>query len=147
MPRRARLRIAAVPLHLIQRGNNRSACFFDQVDYTFYLDHLRELTLKFSCAVHAYVLVTNHVHLLMTAAKDDGPSLLMKHLGQRYVQYVNRLYGRSGTMWEGRFRSSIVQQRAYLLRWATPIRNAREPIARCLAPFSTQQIYRRFVPR
>jgi len=80
MPRRARLRIAAVPLHLIQRGNNRSACFFDQVDYTFYLDHLRELTLKFSCAVHAYVLMTNHVHLLMTAAKDDGPSLLMKHL-------------------------------------------------------------------
>jgi putative transposase len=108
--------MAAVPLHLIQRGNNRSACFFDDADYSVYLDHLHELAVKFRCAVHAYVLMTNHVHLLVTAACADGPSLLMKHLGQRYVQYVNRVYRRSGTMWEGRFRSSIVQQRLYLLR-------------------------------
>ena len=115
MPRRARLRMAGRPLHLIQRGNNRSVCFFDDGDRNVYLGHLRELAPKFSCAVHAYVLMSNHVHLLVTPDCEDGPSLLMKHLGQRYVQYVNRVHGRSGTMWEGRFRSSIVQERAYFL--------------------------------
>lgn len=116
MPRRARLRIAGLPLHLIQRGNNRSACFYADEDYGLYLHHLEELSRKFCCAVHAYVLMTNHVHLLLTPARKDGPSLLMKHLGQRYVQYINKAYRRSGTLWEGRFRSSIVQQQGYLLR-------------------------------
>ena len=116
MPRRARLRLAGLPLHLIQRGNNRSACFYADEDYSLYLHHLEELSRKFRCAVHAYVLMTNHVHLLLTPARKDGPSLLMKHLGQRYVQYVNRTYRRSGTLWEGRFRSSIVQEQGYMLR-------------------------------
>lgn len=116
MPRRARLRIAGLPLHLIQRGNNRSACFHADEDRSLYLHHLTELSCKFGCAVHAYVLMTNHVHLLLTPADKEGPSLLMKHLGQRYVQYINKTYRRSGTLWEGRFRSSIVQKRGYLLR-------------------------------
>jgi len=116
MPRRARLRVAGLPLHLIQRGNNRSACFYADEDYALYLHHLEELSRKFRCAVHAYVLMTNHVHLLLTPACKDGPSLLMKHLGQRYVQYINKTYRRSGTLWEGRFRSSIVQEQGYLLR-------------------------------
>jgi len=116
MPRRARLKVAGLPLHIIQRGNNRSACFYADEDYALYLHHLVVLAREFHCAVHAYVLMTNHVHLLLTAALPDGPSLLMKHLGQRYVQYVNRSYRRSGTLWEGRFRSSIVQERGYFLR-------------------------------
>jgi putative transposase len=116
MPRRARLRLAGLPLHIIQRGNNRTACFFADKDCAFYLHHLGELSREFHCALHAYVLMTNHVHLLLTPAYPDGPSLLMKHLGQRYVQYVNRAYQRSGTLWEGRFRSSIVQEQAYFLR-------------------------------
>ncbi len=116
MPRRARLRIAGAPLHIIQRGNNRSACFFDDHDYDCYLHHLKELALRHTCSIHAYVMMTNHVHLLLTPARPDGASLLMKHLGQRYVQYVNRVYERSGTLWEGRFRSSIVQAETYLLR-------------------------------
>ena len=116
MPRRARLRVAGLPLHLIQRGNNRSVCFYADEDYSLYLHYLEELSRKFRCAVHAYVLMTNHVHLLLTPSRKDGPSLLMKHLGQRYVQYVNRTYRRSGTLWEGRFRSSIVQEQGYLLR-------------------------------
>src|SRR3970040_949442 len=111
MPRRARLKVAGLPLHIIQRGNNRSACFYAEEDYALYLHHLGELARELHCAVHAYVLMTNHVHLLLTSALPDGPSLLMKHLGQRYVQYVNRSYQRSGTLWEGRFRSSIVQER------------------------------------
>lgn len=116
VPRRARLRLANVPLHIIQRGNNRGACFFADKDYLVYLRHLRELATHFACFVHAYVLMTNHVHLLLTSRELDGASSLMKHLGQRYVQYVNRTYKRSGTLWEGRFRSSIVQVDIYLLR-------------------------------
>jgi putative transposase len=116
MPRRARLRLAGRALHLIQRGNNRTACFNAEEDYALYLHHLAEQAEKFGCAVHAYVLMTNHVHLLLTPLTADAPSLLMKHLGQRYVQYINRTYRRSGTLWEGRFRSSIVQDQHYLLR-------------------------------
>jgi putative transposase len=116
MPRRARLRIAGTPLHIIQRGNNRCACFFTGHDYGCYLHHLEELAVRYPCSIHAYVLMTNHVHLLLTPRRPDGASLLMKHLGQRYVQYVNRVYERSGTLWEGRFRSSIVQAETYLLR-------------------------------
>jgi putative transposase len=116
VPRRARLRIADMPLHIIQRGNNRGACFFADEDYFVYLRHLHELAARFACSVHAYVLMTNHVHLLLTSRDTDGASSVMKHLGQRYVQYVNRTYKRSGTLWEGRFRSSIVQAEIYLLR-------------------------------
>lgn len=116
MPRRARLRFAGVPLHVIQRGNNRITCFFAEQDYRFYLHHLEELAQRFECSVHAYVLMTNHVHLLITPSETDSASLLMKHLGQRYVQYVNRVYRRSGTLWEGRFKSSLVQRQDYLLK-------------------------------
>jgi len=116
MPRRARLRFAGAPLHIIQRGNNRSACFFADHDYGCYLHHLEELAARYTCSIHAYVMMTNHVHLLLTPGRPDGASLLMKHLGQRYVQYVNRVYDRRGTLWEGRFRSSIVQAETYLLR-------------------------------
>jgi putative transposase len=115
MPRRARLTLPGVPLHLIQRGNNRQACFFTDEDYRFYLDWLAEHADKNGCRVHAYVLMTNHVHLLISADRADASGALMKALGQRYVQYVNRVYRRSGTLWEGRFRSCPFQEEAYLL--------------------------------
>ena len=115
MPRRARIMLPGVPVHLIQRGNNRGACFFADEDHELYLDALRDLAEKFSCAVHAYVLMTNHVHLLMTGQEPDGVSLLMKNLGQRYVQHVNRTYRRSGTLWDGRFRSCLTQSESYVL--------------------------------
>jgi putative transposase len=115
MPRRARLRACGLPLHLIQRGNNHCPCFHSAADYQRYLHYLKELSRQFCCAVHAYVLMTNHAHILLTPAHEDGPSLLMKHLGQRYVQYFNRTHRRSGTLWEGRFRSSIVQTQRFLL--------------------------------
>jgi putative transposase len=91
MPRRARLRRAGVPLHLIQRGNNRSACFFAEDDYALHLRHLRELSREFGCRVHAYVRMTNHVHILLTPRAADSASLTMKRLGPRYAQYVNRI--------------------------------------------------------
>ena len=115
MPRRARIALADVPLHVIQRGNNRQACFFADDDYRFYLDQLKQCAQRAGCAVHAYVLMTNHVHLLLTPSEADAAGRLMKLLGQRYVQHVNRRYRRSGTLWEGRFRSCIVQDEAYLL--------------------------------
>lgn len=115
MPRRQRLQIAGLPVHIIQRGNNRQACFFADEDYLFFLDHLARIAKRFRCALHAYVLMTNHFHLLLSSELKSGPSLLMKFLGQRYVQYVNRTYKRSGSLWEGRFRSSLVQTERYVL--------------------------------
>ena len=115
MPRRARLSFPGIPWHIIQRGNNRSVCFHAEEDYQFYLHYLKEFADKFGCALHAYVLMTNHVHLLLTPAREDSAALMMKHLGQRYVQYVNRSYRRTGTLWEGRFRSCLTQSEDYVL--------------------------------
>jgi putative transposase len=115
MPRRARLAVAGIPWHIIQRGVNRGACFFAEDDYRFYLHYLREYSRDFGCEVHAYVLMTNHVHLLLTPVEADSASRMMKHLGQRYVQYVNRVSTRTGTLWEGRFRSCLTQAEDYVL--------------------------------
>ncbi len=115
MPRRPRLIYPGIPLHIIQRGNNRQACFFADEDYLFYLDWLHEYAKISGCAVHAFSLMTNHVHLLLTPTDESSTGELMKRLGQRYVQYINRTYKRSGTLWEGRFRSCITQQENYLL--------------------------------
>ena len=115
MPRRARIRVPNVPLHIVQRGNNREPCFFGSADRHVYLALLEKFARRFECGVHAYVLMTNHVHLLVSPADADGASLLMKHLGQNYVQCVNRTYERTGTLWGGRFRSNPVQCYRYLL--------------------------------
>lgn len=115
MPRRARLVVPGIPWHIIQRGNNRSACFYADDDYHTYLDTLKEQAEKYACSVHAYCLMTNHAHLLLTPEHQESAALLMKHLGQRYVQYINRTYKRSGTLWEGRFRSCLAQSENYVL--------------------------------
>ncbi len=115
MPRRARISIPGIPWHIIQRGNNRSACFYSDEDYSYYLHHLKEQAQKYGCKIHAYVLMTNHVHLLLTPEEQDSAALLMKNLGQRYVQYINRSYRRSGTLWEGRYRSCLTQSEDYVL--------------------------------
>lgn len=115
MPRRARLCVPGIPWHITQRGNNRGPCFFADEDYRHYLSALGEVAATSGCAVHAYVLMTNHVHLLLTPRRAESAGMLMKHLGQRYVQYVNRCYGRSGTLWEGRYRSCLAQSEAYVL--------------------------------
>ena len=115
MPRRARISIPGIPWHIIQRGNNRSACFYADEDYPLYLHHLQEQAEKYDCKIHAYVLMTNHVHILLTPEKEDSAALLMKNLGQRYVQYINRTYRRSGTLWEGRYRSCLTQSEEYVL--------------------------------
>ncbi|PHV08685.1 transposase [Janthinobacterium sp. BJB412] len=115
MPRRARLVLPEVPQHVIQRGNNRQACFMGNEDYLYYLRCLREQAHGNRCRVHAYVLMGNHVHLLLSV--DDGEALarMMKALGQIYTQYFNRSHLRSGTLWEGRYKSSQVLDEEYFL--------------------------------
>jgi putative transposase len=115
MPRQSRLVVPGVAMHVIQRGNNRNACFLARSDYLVYQLHLQELARKFACLVHAYCLMTNHVHLLVTPLSEDGCIGLMRELGQRYVQYFNRRQGRTGTLWEGRYRSCLVESARYVL--------------------------------
>lgn len=115
MPRSLRLILPGVAVHIIQRGNNRGACFRSDSDYLVYLAHLRQLSEKYECAIHAYCLMTSHVHLLLTPADAEACTGLMRDLGQRYVQYFNRQHERSGTLWEGRFRSCIAESARYVL--------------------------------
>jgi putative transposase len=115
MPRSLRLILPGVAVHIIQRGNNRAACFRSDSDYLVYLAHLRHLSDKYDCAVHAYCLMTNHVHILMTPSTAEACTALMRDLGQRYVQYFNREHERTGTLWEGRFRSCVAESSRYVL--------------------------------
>lgn len=116
MPRRSRLKLTDVPQHIIQRGNNRQATFFAEEDYRFYLDRLADASRKYGCSIYAYVLMTNHVHLLASAKCPYGLSLVMQYVGRYFVRYINRVYERSGTLWEGRFRASLVDTETYFLR-------------------------------
>jgi len=102
-------------MHVILRGTDRAAVFFHDEDRHFFLSCLAEAAAEARVAVHAYVLMTNHIHLLMTATEDDGVSRVMKRVGQRYVQHVNRSYRRTGGLFEGRFRSSLIEADGYLL--------------------------------
>jgi putative transposase len=115
MPRKPRFNLVGIPQHVIQRGNNREPCFYAEQDYRRYLDDLTEAAKKNDCRVHAYVLMTNHVHILVTPMIDHGISQMMQALGRRYVRYINTSYQRSGTLWEGRYKSSLVDSDQYLL--------------------------------
>lgn len=115
MPRRPRLIIPKVPVHITQRGVDRCVTFISDDDFALYLWVLRDASVRGRCAVHSYALMTNHVHLLLTPADSDAPACLMRALGQRYVRYFNDRYRRTGTLWEGRFRSTIVDTDRYFL--------------------------------
>lgn len=107
--------LAGVGVHVVQRGNNRARCFFSDEDRSFYLFHLSRLLPRSDCALHAYCLMDNHVHLLLTAHVESGCGRLMKAIAQLYAQYINKNYGRSGYVWEGRYKSCLVQSEDYLL--------------------------------
>lgn len=115
MPRKQRMYLPGVPCHVVQRGNDRCACFYSDDDYRVYLLCLDDARQRYSVDIHAYVLMTNHVHLLMTPTTIDGISRLMQLLGNRYVQYINKTYRRTGTLWEGRHKSSLIDAENYLL--------------------------------
>jgi putative transposase len=115
MARLPRIAAAGYPHHVIQRGNNRQTVFREDADYARYLGWLREVAAAHGIAVHAYVLMPNHVHLLVTPPTDAALSRAMQSLGRRYVRWFNDKYGRTGTLWEGRFRSAPIDADRYLL--------------------------------
>ncbi len=115
MARLPRLTLPDYPHHIIQRGNNRQAIFSSAADYQMLLGLLDENTRKFGVALHAYVLMNNHFHLLATPGTDDGLPQMMQAVGRRYVRYFNDSRGRSGTLWEGRYRSTLIEAERYLL--------------------------------
>ena len=115
MARLPRLTAPGFPHHIIQRGNNRQAIFMDAADFEFMLNLLAEQSKKSQVAVHAYVLMGNHFHLLATPETTQGLPLMMQAVGRSYVRYFNHRHGRTGTLWEGRYRSTIVQSERYLL--------------------------------
>ena len=115
MPRKPRFILPGIPQHVIIRGINREPIFNRDADYRYYLRRLGEAIVKHNCQIHAYVLMTNHVHLLMTPLESSGIAKSIQTLGRYYVQYFNKNYGRTGTLWEGRYKCSPVDTEQYLL--------------------------------
>ena len=115
MARLPRLTLPGYPHHVIQRGNNRQAIFAKTADYQRLLDLLDDNARQFEVAIHAYVLMSNHFHLLVTPQTSDGLPQMMQAVGRRYVRYFNDSQQRSGTLWEGRYRSTLIQTDRYLL--------------------------------
>ena len=114
MARQARTVIPGQAMHVMVRGNNRETLFFSDDDRRIYLEWLRQAVKQFACAVHAFALMPNHVHLLMTPQNDDSLAKTMQSLGRRYAQYFNQQHHRSGTIWEGRYRSSLIDPNYFL---------------------------------
>jgi putative transposase len=115
MPRKPRFYLPDVPAHVMQRGHNRSPVFFDNEDYLEYLRILKVMAEKYECMIHAYVLMTNHIHLLLTPASQNSISLMFQGLGRQYVTYINKTYGLSGTLWEGRHKGNPIDSDVYFL--------------------------------
>ena len=115
MARLPRFVLPGHPQHIIIRGNNREPVFNADEDYRFFLDKLHNAAKKHQCDIHAYVLMTNHIHLLATPHKENGISKMMQMLGRYYVQYYNYTYQRTGTLWEGRYKASLIDSETYAL--------------------------------
>jgi putative transposase len=115
MARLPRFVLPGYPQHVLQRGNNRQQILMDEADYWFLWEKLLAASEKFRCDVHAYVLMPNHFHLLLTPWQEDGIGKLMQYVGRYYVQYFNRRYDRTGTLWEGRYRGTLLDPRQFLI--------------------------------
>ena len=115
MSRQPRLVVGGYPHHIVLRGNNRNAIFYSDEDRRFFIDCLKDAKEKTKSKIYAYCLMTNHVHLLIEPSAEDGLGNMMQSLGRKYVQHINHTYKRTGTLWEGRFRSSLVSKDEYLL--------------------------------
>ena len=115
MARLPRYNLPGQPQHVILRGNNRSIIFVSDEDYRYFKECLKDAADRHGCAIHAYVLMTNHVHLLVTPEREDGIGKVIQSVGRRYVQYFNYLQKRTGTLWEGRYKSTLIDSERYLL--------------------------------
>jgi putative transposase len=115
MPRQARIVVANTPQHIMQRGHNRQVVFAADDDFSYYLENLIDFKQKFDCKVYAYCLMTNHVHLVVDPGNNpESLALLMKRVAGRQTRHINKLEKRSGSLWEGRFKSSVVSTQEYL---------------------------------
>ncbi len=115
MPRKPRFYVPGAPVHAVQRGHNRSVVFFDDLDYLEYLCCLKQASDRCGCKIHAYVLMTNHVHLLLTPECADSVARLFQALGRQYVRYINKTYQRHGGLWEGRYKCNVIESQEYFL--------------------------------
>lgn len=118
MARQPRYRLPGVPQHIVHRGRSGRRIFSSEKDYRFYLDCLEAASRRYQCAVHAYVLMPDHVHLLVTPFIAEGIARLMQTVGRRYVRYSNRLYQGHGTLWEGRYRATVIDGGRHFLACA-----------------------------
>lgn len=115
MPRKPRFFLPGMPVHIVQRGHSREPVFFEDNDYSTYLRRLKEGAERYKVDIHAYVLMTNHIHILATAGDTDGITRMMQYVGRHYVPYINYTYGSSGSIWEGRYKASLIHDEEYLL--------------------------------
>ncbi len=115
MPRKPRFYLPGIPVHIVQRGHSREPVFFETADYQAYLNWFEEASHRYGCDIHAYVLMTNHIHILATPKEKESVSRMMQYIGRRYVPYINHTYGSSGSIWEGRYKASLIQDEEYLL--------------------------------
>ncbi len=115
MPRPLRIDLPGIAQHVVQRGNDRQPCFFTDADYLCYHSELRDIARREGCAVHAYALMTNHVHLLLTPTAPGAVARMMQALGRRYVRYINTAHHRTGTLWEGRYKAGLVGDGEHLM--------------------------------
>ena len=115
MARRPRNYVTGMPYHIVHRGNNRSLCFYETADQRHYLELLAKISERYGVTVHAYCLMSNHVHILVTCGHVDSISWMMRVIGSSYAQHINKKYERTGTLWEGRHRSSLIQSTRHLL--------------------------------
>ncbi len=115
MPRKPRFFLPGVPVHIVQRGHSRQEVFYEDNDYLAYLRWLKEGAERYKVDIHAYALMTNHIHILATALDTDGITRMMQYVGRYYVPYINRTYGTSGSIWEGRYKASLINDEEYLL--------------------------------
>ena len=115
MPRKPRFYLPGVPVHIVHRGHSRSPVFFEEQDYSTYVYWLRKSAEKYQLSIHSFVLMTNHVHVLLTPLEGKDISDFMQFIGRHYVPYINNKYGKSGSIWEGRYKASLVQEETYLL--------------------------------
>ena len=109
MGRYARQTIANIPYHIVNRGNNHQVIFYGDDDYQFFLEALKSAKEKYPCKIYSFILMTNHIHLLLESVEETrNLAYFIKHISQRHTQYINKYYKRSGTLWEGRFKNSII---------------------------------------
>ena len=115
MPRKPRFYLPNYPVHIVQRGHNNNSVFFENEDYKVYLDWLQEGSEWYEVPIHAYVLLPNQIHILASPPDKEAASRMMQYQGRRYVPYVNASYGKTGTIWQGRYKASLIDPETYLL--------------------------------